>query len=120
MILSLSKHGYIQGQTLTDKATGSQLCHAYTNVRYALPPQRWRRAIPLPASYSYGTRENPGDCRGVIGTYPQPGLLEAADESTWTEDCFALNVYVPVGKAPEHGIYPSNHHHHHYHCYKLT
>ena len=103
MILSLAKHGYIQGQTLTDKSTGAHLCHAYTNVRYALAPQRWRRAIPLPESFSYGTRENPGDCRGIVGTCPQPGLFDLVDESTWTEDCFALSAYVPLGEAPEEG-----------------
>lgn len=98
---SLAHHGYIRGLTLSNNA-----CHYYGNLRYALPPpQRWRKAIPLPDSYSYGSLDDPADCQGVAGVCPQGGFLEPPDESAWTEDCFRVNVYVPVGEVPDGGMF---------------
>lgn len=100
---SLAHHGYIRGLTISS-ATDT-LCHYYGNLRYALPPsQRWRKAIPLPGSYSYGTHDEPADCQGVAGVCPQPGFGGPPDQSHWTEDCFQLNVYVPAQEPPERGM----------------
>ena len=99
-IHSLAHHGYIRGLTLSNNA-----CHYYGNLRYALPPlQRWRKALALPESYSYGSLDDPADCQGVAGVCPQGGFLEPPDESGWTEDCFRVNVYVPVGPVPDGGM----------------
>ena len=105
--LSLAHRGYIQGSTLTS-STGSPLCRYFGGLRYALAPgQRWSRAIKLPPSYTYGTKERPGVhgadvCANVC---PQPGFRGPADETNWSEDCFQCNVYVPVGEVPEGGMF---------------
>ncbi|OJJ41076.1 hypothetical protein ASPWEDRAFT_102513 [Aspergillus wentii DTO 134E9] len=101
-IQSLGQRGYIQGTTIVSKSTNSPLCHYFGGLRYALPPaQRWRRAHPLPSSYTYGTKEQPGRHDGKAGVCPQPGFRGPADETGWSEDCFQCNVWVPVGEAPK-------------------
>jgi len=100
---SLSHRGYIQGLTFSAIATNTPLCHFFGNLRYGLPAQRWRRASPLPSDYSYGTKEEPGKCDKGAGVCPQPAFLGPVDKSVWSEDCFQVNVWVPVGDAPEGG-----------------
>lgn len=100
---SLSHHGYIQGLTISASSTNTPLCHFFGNLRYGLPAQRWRRASVLPVDYSYGTREEPGKCEKGAGVCPQPAFLGPVDRSGWSEDCFQVNVWVPVGDGPEGG-----------------
>jgi carboxylesterase type B len=72
----------------------------------ALPPaERWRRAQPLPASFSYGSEEEPGRCDGGAGLCPQPGFLNITPENpdAWDEDCFQCNVWTPIGEVPDGG-----------------
>lgn len=38
---------------------------------------------------------------GGCGVCPQPGV----DEKEWDEDCLQCNVWVPVGEAPEGGMF---------------
>lgn len=107
---SLSHRGFIQGLTISkpsspNNTTNTPLCHYFGGVRYGLAPsQRWRRASPLPESYSYGTKEQPGHCEGGTGVCPQPAFLGPQDQSAWSEDCFQCNVYVPIGEVPEGGL----------------
>ncbi|KAJ5222648.1 CAZyme family CE10 [Penicillium citrinum] len=101
---SLGAHGSIQGLTIS--AQSRDLCHYFGGIRYALPPvQRWRRARPLPPSFSYGTPQAPGQCDKGAGVCPQPGFLDLAPENpdVWDEDCFQTNVWVPTGQPPKGG-----------------
>lgn len=104
----LAHRGFIEGVTISSPggANGSDLCHYFGGVRYALPPlQRWRRARRLPSAFSYGTKQSPGQCDGGAGLCPQPGFmtLSGANEDAWTEDCFQCNVWVPTGETPRGG-----------------
>ncbi|KAJ6020481.1 CAZyme family CE10 [Penicillium herquei] len=104
----LAHRGVIQGVTIStgSGATSSDLCHYFGGVRYALPPvQRWRRARQLPASYTYGDRQQPGQCDSGAGLCPQPGFMELSpsNEAAWTEDCFQCNVWVPTEEPPKGG-----------------
>lgn len=102
---SLSHRGFVRGVTISSKATDTPLCHFYGGLRYGLAPsKRWRRAHPLPESYTYGTKEEPGLCDGGAGVCPQPGFIGPPDESSWTEDCFQCNVWVPIGEPPKDGM----------------
>ncbi|KAJ5128692.1 CAZyme family CE10 [Penicillium atrosanguineum] len=101
--LSLAQRGVIQGSTIS---AGSELCHYFGGVRYALPPlQRWRRARKLPSSFTYGSKDAPGVCDGGAGLCPQPGFLDLSPEKpeAWDEDCFQCNVWVPTGTPPRDG-----------------
>ncbi|KKK20312.1 hypothetical protein AOCH_007777, partial [Aspergillus ochraceoroseus] len=99
---SLSHRGYIQGVSLSSKSTNTLLCHFFGGLRYALPPpQRWRKARPLPPSYSYGTKDHPGYCPGAAGVCPQPNFMDLSVSEGWDEDCFQCNVWVPVGEPPD-------------------
>lgn len=107
---SLSHRGVIQGVTISTASGNSgeftDLCHYFGGVRYGLAPiQRWRRARPLPSTYSYGTQDRPGQCETGAGLCPQPGFMTIAppNEDAWTEDCFQCNVWVPAGEAPRGG-----------------
>ncbi|KAJ5994247.1 CAZyme family CE10 [Penicillium sp. IBT 35674x] len=102
----LAHRGVIQGATISPGGKGSDFCHYFGGVRYALPPlQRWRRARRLPSSFSYGTQQSPGQCDSGAGLCPQPGFLQLSPENpdAWTEDCFQCNVWVPTGEAPKGG-----------------
>lgn len=104
-IKSLSHRGVIQGCTLASKATKAPLCHFFGGLRYALAPsERWRKALKLPESHTYGTRDHPGKHEGGAGVCPQPGFRGPADESAWSEDCFQCNVWVPIGEPPKEGM----------------
>lgn len=104
---SLAHHGIIEGVTISHN--GIDLCHYFGGVRYALPPtQRWRRARPLPASFSYGSKDRPGRCDGGAGLCPQLGFNpktwnEDWNEEAWDEDCFQCNIWVPIGDVPRGG-----------------
>lgn len=101
--LSLAHRGVIQGSTIS---AGSDLCHYFGGVRYALPPlQRWRRARKLPSSFRYGSNNAPEVCDGGAGLCPQPGFLALSPEKpeAWSEDCFQCNVWVPTGTPPRDG-----------------
>lgn len=107
---SLFHRGIIQGVTISTPIDNSgkttDLCHYFGGVRYVLPPtQRWRRARPLPSTYSYGTQDRPGKCESGAGLCPQSGsmTISPANEDAWTEDCFQCNVWVPTGEAPKGG-----------------
>ncbi|KAJ5142923.1 uncharacterized protein N7515_001710 [Penicillium bovifimosum] len=104
---SLAHRGTIQGVTIsTETSTPKDLCHYYGGVRYGLAPsQRWRRAKPLPASFTYGSAEAPGLCDSGAGLCPQPGFLHLSPENpdAWNEDCFQCNIWTPIGDEPEGG-----------------
>ncbi|KAJ5571970.1 hypothetical protein N7535_005630 [Penicillium sp. DV-2018c] len=105
---SLAHRGTIQGVTISTgtPSTPKDLCHFYGGVRYGLAPsQRWRRAKPLPPSFTYGSPETPGRCDTGAGLCPQPGFLHLSPENpdAWDEDCFQCNVWTPVGDEPEGG-----------------
>lgn len=98
----LAHRGYVHGSTISNSSHA--LCHFFGGVRYALPPaERWRKALRLPPSYSYGSRERPERHDRGAGVCPQPGFLGPPDESHWSEDCFQCNVWVPVGEPPVGG-----------------
>lgn len=107
---TLAHRGTIQGVTISTPSTptteAKDLCHYFGGVRYGLAPsQRWRRAQPLPASFIYGSEEEPGCCDGGAGLCPQPGFLHLSPENpdSWNEDCFQCNVWTPVGEVPDGG-----------------
>ncbi|KAJ5498228.1 hypothetical protein N7453_007279 [Penicillium expansum] len=107
---SLAHRGTIQGVTISTlpspTSQAKDLCHYFGGVRYGLAPvERWRRAQPLPASFTYGSEEVPGRCDGGAGLCPQPGFLNISPENpdAWDEDCFQCNVWTPIGEVPEGG-----------------
>lgn len=103
---SLGALGSIQGVTITDKSNSRDLCHYFGGVRYALPPiQRWRRARRLPASFSYGTPQQPSRCDEGANLCPQPAFepLVPENQDAWNEDCFQTNIWVPTGSPPKGG-----------------
>ncbi|PWY93632.1 alpha/beta-hydrolase [Aspergillus sclerotioniger CBS 115572] len=101
---SLGHRGYVQGVTLHSKATDKPLCHYFGGVRYALPPlERWRKALKLPESYSYGTKDQPASCDGDTGVCPQPSFMNRSYTKGYTEDCFESTVWVPLGEPPKGG-----------------
>ncbi|KAJ5646357.1 CAZyme family CE10 [Penicillium lividum] len=103
----LAHRGVIEGATISPRdEKDTDFCHYFGGVRYALPPlQRWRRARRLPSTFSYGTRQSPGQCDNGAGLCPQPGFLNLSPlkEDAWTEDCFQCNVWVPTGEPPKGG-----------------
>ncbi|KAJ6175793.1 hypothetical protein N7485_002707 [Penicillium canescens] len=102
---SLGQRGTIQGLIISNNQN-KDLCTYYGGVRYGLPAsERWRRAKPLPDTYTYGTDKNPRDCTTGAGVCPQPGFLNLSPENPdiWDEDCFQCNVWVPMGEPPEGG-----------------
>ncbi|KAJ5671454.1 CAZyme family CE10 [Penicillium longicatenatum] len=102
----LAHRGVIQGATISPSGKNSDFCHYFGGVRYALPPlQRWRRARRLSSSFSYGTKQSPGQCDSGAGLCPQPGFLQLSPENpdAWSEDCFQCNVWVPTGQPPQGG-----------------
>ncbi|KAJ5503272.1 Carboxylesterase type B [Penicillium fimorum] len=106
---SLAHRGTIQGVTISTSSSptsqAKDLCHYFGGVRYGLAPaERWRRAQPLPASFTYGSEEAPGRCDGGAGLCPQPGFrLTPENPDAWNEDCFQCNVWTPAGDVPEGG-----------------
>ncbi|KXG53782.1 Carboxylesterase, type B [Penicillium griseofulvum] len=108
-IKSLAHRGTIQGMTISTSSSptsqAKDLCHYFGGVRYGLAPaERWRRAQPLPVSFTYGSEEAPGRCDEGAGLCPQPGFRHIAETpDVWNEDCFQCNVWTPVGEAPEGG-----------------
>jgi Carboxylesterase family len=105
--LNLAQNGYLQGvkiresQVAGNASSDVTLTHYFGGVRYALPPsQRWGIAQALPSDYSYGTKEQPGNCDGRTVTCPQP---YAGDEGS-SEDCFQCNIWTPVGERPAGGV----------------
>ncbi|KAE8344285.1 hypothetical protein BDV24DRAFT_172154 [Aspergillus arachidicola] len=101
---SLEHRGFVQGVTLTDRTTNAPWCHYFGGLRYALPPtERWRKAQRLPPSYSYGSKDHPGQCAGETGVCPQPSFPGLSLGDNWSEDCFQCNVWVPAGEPPKDG-----------------
>ncbi|KAM0098145.1 hypothetical protein ACP6JE_007359 [Aspergillus fumigatus] len=87
-VKSLGHRGYVQGVTITLKATNTPLCRFFGGIRYGLAPsQRWRRAQRLPSDYTYGTRDQPSQ-RDGSGVCPQPSFMNGSFQDEWTEDCF--------------------------------
>ncbi|KAF4274760.1 hypothetical protein CNMCM8812_004127 [Aspergillus fumigatus] len=102
-VKSLGHRGYVQGVTITLKATNTPLCRFFGGIRYGLAPsQRWRRAQRLPSDYTYGTRDQPSQ-RDGSGVCPQPSFMNGSFQDEWTEDCFQCNIWVPVAEPPEIG-----------------
>ncbi|KAJ5860835.1 uncharacterized protein N7529_008145 [Penicillium soppii] len=106
-LTNLAHRGTIQGVTISAPSPNSRdLCHYFGGIRYGLAPsQRWRRAKPLPTSFSYGSKNAPGNHNGGAGLCPQPGFLNLSPENpdAWSEDCFQCNIWTPVGKPPAGG-----------------
>lgn len=105
ILLNLGSHGCIQGRLIRDTdenaANAAPLAQYFGGVRYALPPsQRWAMARRLPAEFTYGTETNPGKCDGRAVTCPQPFM-----EDQGSEDCFECNVWMPVGRCPDGGMF---------------
>ncbi|CAG8090844.1 unnamed protein product [Penicillium salamii] len=103
---SLAHRGTIQGVTISTASSSQDLCHYFGGLRYGLAPsQRWRRATPIPASFTYGSTDAPGRCDGGAGLCPQPGFLNLSPENpdAWNEDCFQCNVWTPLGEPPAGG-----------------
>ncbi|KAL5342619.1 Alpha/Beta hydrolase protein [Aspergillus crustosus] len=101
---SLGPRGYVQGCTILSKSPISPLCHYFGGIRYALPPSvRWRKAHPLPPTYSYGTRHHPYQCPGATKVCPQTTFMDQASTEGDNEDCFQCNVWVPLGEPPAGG-----------------
>jgi hypothetical protein len=101
IILNLGAHGYIQGRGICDDNNAAPLAQYFGGIRYALPPsQRWAMARRLPVDYSYGSSTNPGKCDGRAVTCPQPFMGEQG-----REDCFECNVWTPVGRCPDGGMF---------------
>lgn len=101
--LDLQFRGHIQGLTYLDQ-NSQPLCYYFGGVPYALPPLgpfRFQKPRQLPPCYRYGTKRNPAVFTGGCGVCPQPGV----DEKEWDEDCLQCNVWVPVGEAPEGGMF---------------
>ncbi|KAI9370770.1 Alpha/Beta hydrolase protein [Aspergillus egyptiacus] len=100
----LAQRGYVQGVTISSKSSNRPLCHFFGGLRYALPPpERWRKAWPLPQSYSYGTIHRPYECPGSTGVCPQDTFLDLSASGDCDEDCFQCNVWVPTGEPPKDG-----------------
>ncbi|CAG7918575.1 unnamed protein product [Penicillium olsonii] len=103
---SLAHRGTIQGATISTQYLSQDLCHYFGGVRYGVAPsQRWRRASPIPASFTYGSKDAPGRCDKGAGLCPQPGFLNLSPENpdAWNEDCFQCNVWIPLGEPPVEG-----------------
>ncbi|KAL3472204.1 Alpha/Beta hydrolase protein [Aspergillus californicus] len=101
---SLAQRGYVQGVTISSKSSNSPLCHYFGGLRYALPPpERWRKAPPLPPTYSYGTKNQPYECPGSTGVCPQANFMDLSASEGWNEDCVQCNVWVPLGEPPKDG-----------------
>ncbi|KAK3719224.1 hypothetical protein LTR37_004443 [Vermiconidia calcicola] len=108
--LAAGQLGHIEGLTLsrqTDSDNKQPLIHYFGGLPYALPPigpYRFRRPRPLPESYRYGTKANPGRFTGGTAYCPQPRRFIDLDTSLWDEDCLQLNIYIPAGRrAPING-----------------
>lgn len=101
----LSFRGFIEGVTHLD-AQNQPLCHYFGGLPYALPPvgpYRWRKPRSLAPCFRYGTRSNPGRFNGGAALCPQPGFVAPPNAEMFDEDCLQLNIWVPVGDAPEGG-----------------
>lgn len=103
--INLGPHGSIEGVSITSNASSDTLCHYFGGIRYAVPPsKRWQRASPLPSEYRYGTEDNPSKCPAGTRVCPQPAAFAPVSLAAVSEDCFQLNVWVPVGEVPENGM----------------
>ena len=105
----LEPRGFVEGLTFKDKSSGRPLCHYFGGIPYALPPVgpfRWQKPRPLPSSFRYGTRVNPGRYTGGTGVCPQPGFGKDIDTRLWDEDCLQCNIWMPVGTPPDEGLRP--------------
>ncbi|KAI9715523.1 MAG: hypothetical protein M1828_000830 [Chrysothrix sp. TS-e1954] len=105
--LDLTFRGFVRGLTYLDQQDSHPLCRYFGGIPYALPPvgpYRWRKPRPLPACYRYGTRSNPGNFTGGAALCPQVGIDgKPAGQGYWDEDCLQLNMWIPVGQAPDEG-----------------
>ncbi|KAJ5371480.1 uncharacterized protein N7496_007572, partial [Penicillium cataractarum] len=97
----LRQRGFVQGTKYS--INGIPTCLSFTGVRYALPSKRWTRAKPLSSSFTYGTRENPGQCASVSAVCPQMEWDGTFNEASWSEDCFQTNIWMPNEDPPEEG-----------------
>ncbi|KAI9836265.1 MAG: hypothetical protein M1819_001602 [Sarea resinae] len=106
--------GTLKGLTFIDHLTNTPRCHRLTGIPYALPPtgaRRWKKPEPLPAGYSYGTEEQPGDFTKMGPICPQPPFSLDPDGPAmpqpagveYDEDCLRVNVWIPAGEPPVDG-----------------
>ncbi|KAL9088552.1 MAG: hypothetical protein Q9159_003042 [Coniocarpon cinnabarinum] len=98
--------GCLQGTQHLHPQTNHSLCQSYTSIPYALPPRRFRRATALPRNHHYGTPSHPYDATAPCPVSPQPafpGTVASPDESSQSENCLNLSVYVPSSPAPKEG-----------------
>ena len=97
--------GYLDGVTLLDTTSKKQKCHQFGSVPYALPLRsnlRWKRAKTLPVDYTYGSHDNPTKCSELSAICPQTGG-HGLDPLRMSEDCLQCNIWLPIGRPPEHG-----------------
>lgn len=96
--------GHIEGLTVTSDSKPA--ARYFGGLPYALPPTgeyRFRAPRQLPPGYRYGTAANPGRFTGGTGICPQPPCRRPPDSSLFDEDCLQLNIWIPIGAAPEEG-----------------
>lgn len=96
----VGQQGWIEGLELQSPETNEIVAHYFGGLRYALPPignLRFRKTVPLPDDYIYGSEQFPGSCVDACNVCPQPLWLLDVPAHITNEDCLQLNVWVPVG-----------------------
>lgn len=106
--LSLGPKGSLKGVLFPNGVS------RYTHIPYAqapIGPLRWSKPVPLPANHTYTSPNNaaePLDCTSYGAVCPQPSYIVNGNSMINTdyifdEDCLAVNMWVPPGKAPSGG-----------------
>jgi carboxylesterase type B len=96
--------GYLEGLMIS--SNNSPVLQYYGGLPYALPPtgtHRFKLPRPLPAGYIYGTKRSPGRHTNGSRICPQPPSRMPVPSSLFDEDCLQMNIWIPVGEAPETG-----------------
>ncbi|MCJ1352943.1 MAG: hypothetical protein MMC33_002927 [Icmadophila ericetorum] len=100
-ILGLS---YLHSPSPSSPSSPKIKCHRLSNLPYALPPQRFRKANPLPSDHTYGgTADEPFDATALCPLAPQDfGKKKERGgyrEEVMKEDCLRCLVWIPAGLA---------------------
>lgn len=109
--------GSLRGVEIFHSDTRRSVYRRFTRIPYALPPvkdRRFRRPVPVPATFSFDHGNEPGDYTSFGPICPQPVYehnqvqLENPHAAppiplVESEDCLYLNLWVPGGGAPPRG-----------------